>query len=100
MLEKTSIKVQLYGILHRYYPTQDEICLDLPVLCTLNEMRAALYHDIQKKNPQLASAALLEIKQMVESSAFAWDEKILHANEQYSLHKNDIIAILPPVCGG
>lgn len=84
------VRITLFGAL-RDADARGFIELEAPEPCTIAELRALLDDHLHAHAPHISAG-------LVQRSAFASDEEILHNHR--SLPANGQLAVLPPVSGG
>lgn len=101
-MSQISLKIKPYGILNRYISNGEALLVSVPSGCTVSHLKEALFKTLVKNNhSKLSLEQQLDLQKIIMSSVFAKDDRILEV-EAPNLHLNahDVLAILPPVCGG
>ncbi|HRD69820.1 MAG TPA: MoaD/ThiS family protein [Legionella sp.] len=99
-MDKINIKLKLYGMLKSYAQNEDVLLIMVPESASIPQLAKQLHAELIERNKELPTAKSQELMQLIESSAFAKGDEILDQNDKNSLQPNDLVAVLPPVCGG
>jgi hypothetical protein len=100
-MNEIDIKIKLYGILSVYAQGEETLQVNIPAEATIFKISQILYNRICEYNKQLTPEKMQELKQIIESSAFAKEDQILDESHQLvQFQQNDLVSVLPPVCGG
>lgn len=97
-MDKIQIKIDLYGILNSYVNKEESLVLTITRPATLSHLVETLYQALIQ-NKQWSQEKLQELQQLIKSCAFAKNDQIID-DTTLQLHSDDVIAVLPPVCGG
>jgi sulfur-carrier protein len=84
------LRISLFGAL-RDADARGFIELDVPDHSSIAQVRDAMQHYVREHAPAISP-------HLIQRSAFASDEEILHNHRQ--VPENGTLAILPPVSGG
>jgi molybdopterin converting factor small subunit len=91
MKEYQTVNLQLFGMF-RKYSNKPQIQINAPAECSLDTLKGSIYESFKTIEDETS------VQDLINSSAFARDGKVLSADA--IILENDILAILPPVCGG
>jgi molybdopterin converting factor small subunit len=100
-MDDINIHLELYGTLKSYVQHDRSLSLKVPVSMTLKELEKNVFSALNQCCQPLTPEKTQELKKLIESSAFSKNDQILEENDGgIKLQHNDLIAVLPPVCGG
>lgn len=92
------INIKFYGILHNYYPDDNLLKIMVPAHLTIQALSQIIYNSLCQSRAY-SEEKNKELIQVLKSSAFAKNDDLIE-EEDLVLQSGDLIAILPPVCGG
>jgi molybdopterin converting factor small subunit len=101
-MDGIDIQLELYGILKSYVQHGRPLSLKVPVSMTLEQLKENVFSTLNQCSQPLTPKKTQDLKDLIASSAFSKKDQILEEEEdgEIKLQHNDIIAVLPPVCGG
>ena len=86
------LHVRLFGSLRSFEP-QGFIDLEVPTEIRAQEIKTMIFESLKLKSKNWD-----QLESLIESSALASEETLLEAHSKVNSHQ--LLALLPPVCGG
>ncbi len=101
MNDGINVKLKLYGILNGYIKNEEYITVKVPPNVSILMLSEILYKSLCESHSQMSPEKRHELQQIIDSSAFAKEDQVFdESNQQVQLQQNDLLSVIPPVCGG